>query len=166
MVIFRTRVIMPIAIGLMLSFASALPAVGHAGGFHAAMSAPHSGGQFGGGQHFGGTQNLGRADRFAPRGQDFAGHQFDFHGHDFGHFSPEERAHWAGGSWRHGWHDGRLSWWWIVDGDWYFYPAPIYPYPNYIAPGAVGGGYYCTNPLGYYPYVGSCGDPWQFIPPP
>jgi len=169
--IFHTRVIAPIAISLMLSSASALASVAHAGGFHGGGQfggGQHFGGgqQFGGGQRFGGTQNFGGVDRFAPRGGNFADHHFDFRGHDFGHFNPEERAHWAGGSWRHGWHDGRLSWWWIVDGDWYFYPEPIYPYPNYVAPYSAGGSYYCTNPLGYYPYVASCGDPWQFIPPP
>lgn len=163
--IFRTRVIAPIAIGLMLSSASAPAAVGHADGFHAAMSAPHAGGQFGGGQHFGGVQKFGGAERFAPRGGNFGDHRFDFRGHDFGRFSPEDRAHWAGGSWRHGWHDGRLSWWWIVDGDWYFYPSPIYPYPNYVAPYAVGGAYYCSNPAGYYPDVASCDGGWQFVPP-
>jgi predicted transcriptional regulator len=51
-----------------------------------------------------------------------------------------------------------------VDGDWYFYPEPIYPYPNYIDPNGVSGGYYCTNPQGYYPYVASCDAPWQSVP--
>lgn len=84
--IFRTRVIAPIAISLMLSSVSAPAAVGHAGGFPTAMSAPHAGGQIGGGRHFGSAQSF-------------------------------------------------------------------------------GGAYYCTNPPGYYPYVASCGDPWQFVPP-
>jgi hypothetical protein len=160
--IFRTRLIVPLAASLMLSAASALAAESYGGGIHAAMAAPHTGGRFGGGQHLGGTQHFGGAEHFAPHGQAFANHLF--HGHDFGHFTPEERGHWTGGSWQHGWHDGRLSWWWIVDGDWYFYPEPIYPYPNYIVPDGVSGGYYCTNPLGYYPYVASCDVPWQFVP--
>ena len=25
--------------------------------------------------------------------------------------------------------DGRFGWWWDVDGAWYFYEQPVYPYP-------------------------------------
>lgn len=89
-----------------------------------------------------------------------------FHDHDF--------ARWQGGRWFHGPHGGRAGWWWIVGGSWYFYPAPIYPYPDpYIppvatlqpppgAPGPVW--YYCPNPPGYYPYVPQCPVPWQAVP--
>jgi hypothetical protein len=159
--IFRTRLIAPLAASLMLTAATALAAEGHGGGFRGAMAAPHVEGHFGGGQHFGG------ADHFSPHQPAFADHRqhFDFHRHDFGHFTPEERAHWGGGRWRHDWHDGRLAWWWIVDGDWYFYPEPIYPYPAYTVPDSAGGWYYCANPPGYYPDVASCDAPWQFIPP-
>lgn len=161
--ILHRRLTVSLAAILMLSSASALAAVSPGGGFHGGggMAAPH----FGGGQHVGGGQHFGGSDHFAPHGQGFTDHHFDFHGHDFGHFTPEERERWGGGRWEHGWHDGRLSWWWIVDGDWFFYPEPSYPYPDYNVPGVAGGGYYCTNPLGYYPYVASCVVPWQFVPP-
>jgi len=161
MSVLRTRFIVPLAASLMLSAGSALAAEGHGGGFHGAMAAPHVEG------HFGGAQRFGSADHFAPHRQAFGDHRnhFDFHGHDFGHFTPEERAHWRGGNWRHEWHDGRLGWWWILDGDWYFYPEPLYPYPDYIAPDSASGWYYCATPPGYYPYVASCDVPWQVVPP-
>lgn len=102
----------------------------------------------------------------------------DFHGRDFGHFSPAERAHWSGGRWVNDWHDGRFAWWWVVDDFWYFYPAPIYPYPTYVPPAIVvqqappmPAGmppaqywFYCDNPRGYYPYVASCNVAWRGVP--
>jgi hypothetical protein len=61
----------------------------------------------------------------------------DFHGRDFHHFAPRERAHWRGGHWVQDWHGGRYAWWWIVDGYWYFYPEPMYPFPTYIPPAVI-----------------------------
>lgn len=98
------------------------------------------------------------------------------------------RDHWGGdgwrrGSWNHGWHDGRLGWWWVVGGLWTFYPAPIYPYPPAvvvespapvlvehpalaIGPGTSGDSwYYCRSSKGYYPYVSSCPGGWERIAP-
>jgi len=77
---------------------------------------------------------------------------------------------WHHGSWWRGWHEGREGWWWIVGGVWYWYPAPVYPYPDpYRPPVAVAppGGqfyYYCPNPPGYYPAVPACPSPWQMVP--
>lgn len=48
------------------------------------------------------------------------------HGHGYGHDSHR----WRSGSWRHGWHDGRLGWWWVVGGVWYLHSQPVYPYPD------------------------------------
>ena len=46
-----------------------------------------------------------------------------------------ERPHWREGNWRHGWHDGRIGWWWVAGDLWSFYPAPVYPYPEpYVPP--------------------------------
>jgi hypothetical protein len=40
--------------------------------------------------------------------------------------------------WVHGEHLRRTGWWWVVDGEWYFYPAPLYPYPDpYVPPGVI-----------------------------
>ncbi len=105
-------------------------------------------------------------------------HGPDFHGRDFAHFTPRERAVWGRGRWVHGWHDGRYAWWWFVGGFWYFYPAPIYPYPTYVPPAIVMQQappvptglppaqywYYCDNPAGYYPYVASCNGAWRQVP--
>lgn len=107
-----------------------------------------------------------------------------FHGHDFAHFTPAERTLWVGGNWHHSWHDGRYGWWWAVGPAWYFYPAPIYPYPDYVAaiyddptmgapppPAAVPAGgapgywYYCQPSGAYYPYVQSCPAPWTPVTP-
>jgi hypothetical protein len=99
-----------------------------------------------------------------------------FHGHDFAHFTSAERVSWQGGSWRHAWHNGHYGWWWFVGNLWFFYPAPIYPYPLYVgaadyydyydyygAPAYYW--YHCENPLGYYPYVQQCDGPWEPVPP-
>jgi hypothetical protein len=107
----------------------------------------------------------------------------DFRGHDFAHFTSTERALWVGGGWHHEWHNGRFGWWWAVGGVWFFYPAPIYPYPDYVAdfyyeppmpdepPVAPVAGYqpgywyYCQASGAYYPYVQTCAVPWTPVPP-
>ena len=109
----------------------------------------------------------------------FHGHPgYDFHGRDFRGFSPREMGVWRGGRWVHGWHDGRFAWWWTAGGGWYFYPAPIYPYPTYVPPAIIVQQpppvptglppaqfwYYCDNPQGYYPYVAACSGPWRQVP--
>ena len=80
---------------------------------------------------------------------------------------------WRGGRWYHGSHDGRSGWWWIVGTLWYFYPSPVFPYPNpYVPPVAsvppttptTSYYYYCQNPSGYYPYVTQCPGGWQLVP--
>ncbi len=54
--------------------------------------------------------------------------------HDFRHFSPAEHRWWGGGRWRHTWWHGRYGWWWNVGPSWYFYDAPVYPYPTEVSP--------------------------------
>lgn len=93
---------------------------------------------------------------------------------------------WRGGRWYHGYHDNRLGWWWIAAGLWYFYPSPVYPYPDPYAPSVVTPPvvvvpqvpsppplqpqpqpqywYYCASAKGYYPYVPSCPENWQPVP--
>lgn len=82
-------------------------------------------------------------------------------------------AHWRGGRWERSWHDGRLGWWWVVGPAWYYYPTPVYPYPEppvvvvtppppaQIPPQYF---YYCPNPRGYYPAVPQCFAGWQLVP--
>jgi hypothetical protein len=90
-----------------------------------------------------------------------------------GHFAPRDLAAWRGGYWWHGWRGGRLGWWWCADGNWYWYAAPVYPYPDVVADDYVPGDYpgpsapmwyYCYDPPGYYPWVRACGSPWRPIP--
>jgi len=95
-----------------------------------------------------------------------------FHEHDL--------ALWRGGHWFHGRYGDRVGWWWIVGGLWYWYPAPIYPYPDPYTPPVVvqvpttpavppqqvqaPTWYYCAQPAGYYPYVAACPGGWQTVP--
>ncbi len=95
---------------------------------------------------------------------------------DIHRFNDHDWERWHRGRWYHGRHGGRLGWWWIVGGVWYFYPQPIYPYPDpYVPPGVVpappvapppppAAYYYCDNPRGYYPYVPACRLPWRVVP--
>lgn len=114
-----------------------------------------------------------------------------FHGHDFHHFTARELHAWRGGRWRHELHNGRLGWWWYTDGGWYFYDAPVYPFPTVVAeeveldsdvpppepveqeappqplgpPPAISW-YRCASPAGFYPAVQSCPGGWQAVSPP
>jgi hypothetical protein len=71
-------------------------------------------------------------------------------------FSPDQAEAWGrrrwwgpgpGVGWYHGpwggWHDGYwfhgvygtyAGWWWVVGPTWYYYPAPVYPYPPLDGP--------------------------------
>ena len=92
---------------------------------------------------------------------------------------------WRGGNWHHGRHEGRDGWWWIVGGIWYFYPVPVYPYPDPFTPPAViinqqpqtseppvtaevppqpQYWYYCDSRKAYYPYVSTCPESWRAVP--
>src|SRR4029453_7329076 len=95
---------------------------------------------------------------------------------DIARFPHEDLGRWRGGHWFHGDRFGRVGWWWIVDGAWFFYPAPVYPYPDpYIPPSAVAEApppqpspqywYYCPSANGYYPYVMSCPEGWTAVAP-
>jgi hypothetical protein len=90
-----------------------------------------------------------------------------WHG-DIHQFHEHDVNIWRGGRWYHGRHGGRSGWWWIVGGIWYFYPAPVYPYPDpYVPPVVVAPPqtyYWCANPPGYYPQVPTCAVPWQAVP--
>jgi len=106
-----------------------------------------------------------------------------FHDHDWGV--------WRGGRWAHEYHDGHWGWWWIVGPTWYFYPSPVYPYPDpYVPPTVVvqpappavvvqpapvaparpvtppppQSWYYCESARGYYPYVPACAEGWRAVP--
>ncbi len=119
-------------------------------------------------RHFDGRHDEGR--RFEGRhdeGRRWHGEIREFHAHDL--------PRWRGGQWRHGVHEGHLGWWWIVGGVWYFYPQPIYPYPDPYTPPIVviqqpppptqgSYWYYCDSANAYYPYVPSCPSGWRMVP--
>ena len=52
-------------------------------------------------------------------------------------FHERDYAYWRGGHWYHGRYGGRFGWYWIVDGSYYWYPAPVYPYPDPYVPPTV-----------------------------
>jgi len=103
-----------------------------------------------------------------------------WHG-DIRHFHERDFDRWRGGHWSHGYHDGRLGWWWVVPtlGLWYWYTQPVYPYPNPYTPPVVvvpstpavpstppqaQYWYYCDASKTYYPYVQSCPGGWKMVP--
>lgn len=96
---------------------------------------------------------------------------------DIRHFRGHDFNRWQQGRWYHGAHGGRSGWWWIVGPSWYFYVAPVYPYPDPYQPPALAGiappvapgsapryWYYCADPPGYYPYVAWCRGAWRAVP--
>ena len=52
---------------------------------------------------------------------------------DIATFNEGERGAWYGGRWRHGYHDGRLGYWWEVNGAWYLYDQPMDGPPAYVS---------------------------------
>ncbi len=97
-----------------------------------------------------------------------------WHG-DMGRFHEHDWQVWHGGHWTRGNHDGRLGWWWVVGPSWYFYTAPVYPYPSPWEPAEIIGTpmtvtppmppaqfwYYCDASKNYYPYVSQCPGGWK-----
>lgn len=105
----------------------------------------------------------------------------DHHWHgDIRNFHVHDYPHWREGRWYHGDHGGRLGWWWIAAGMWYFYPAPVYPYPDPYTPPVVvepapappatsvpppaQSWYYCNSSRAYYPYASECPEGWKKVP--
>lgn len=97
---------------------------------------------------------------------------------DIRRFHREDLGRWRAGRWVHGRHFGRLGWWWVVGGVWYFYPAPVYPYPDpYLPPTVMASPpppgqppvqywYYCPSLKAYYPHVADCPEAWMQVVPP
>jgi hypothetical protein len=106
-----------------------------------------------------------------------------WHG-DIHRFHERDIHRWRGGHWYHGHHGSRLGWWWIVGGVYYWYPSPIYPYPDPYTPPVVvvppaapqppapppvaqapaSTWYYCDAAQAYYPYVAECPGGWRAVP--
>jgi hypothetical protein len=155
-----SRLLCAAAAAALLASGPALADSAPTGGGHGAHTG-HSGGGWG---HAGPGGRFGRTPVV-------------FHGRSFGRLTPYEAGVWRQGHWYHGLEGGRFGWWWWADGGWFWYDAPIYPYPTDISdtvvddapPGAAPGTgfswWYCDNPAGYWPYVRSCATPWQAVSP-
>ena len=90
---------------------------------------------------------------------------------DLPRFRLHDAPPWRSGRWHHGWHDGRVGWWWIVGSLWTLYPERIHPDPEPYPPAVVVEvapdgqyWYYCPSPAGYYPEVPVCDFPWEPVP--
>ena len=108
---------------------------------------------------------------------------------DIRYFEGADLHRWRSGYWHHGRHSGRVGWWWVIGGMWYFYPQPVYPYPDpYLPPTVIVQPapaqvpapvpvapvvpaappppvwYYCEASSSYYPYVPSCPGGWKTVP--
>lgn len=67
---------------------------------------------------------------------------------DIRYFDRDDYPRWRGGAWRYARHEGRLGWWWVLEGgSWYYYSQPVYPYPDPYIPS----GYYYSQPEYSYP---------------
>lgn len=89
-------------------------------------------------------------------------------------FHERDKNVWRTGAWRHDWHGGRLGWYWVVGGIFYYYNTPIYPYPSPYVPNVAVSiptssiqatnfpsvWYYCEASNNYYPYVAQCTSGW------
>ncbi len=121
----------------------------------------------------------------APHGAYFAagrpGHFVHYWGHgDIRYFHQRDFYAWNGGYWHHAWYGGRFGWWWVVSGVWFFYPVPVYPYPDPYVPSGFAAPpppddaapaaatdqfwYFCPASNAYYPYVPACPTGWQQVP--
>lgn len=72
------------------------------------------------------------ADPDERYGEGYRGGRWE--GHEIHRFAERDMRIWRRGHWIHGRHGGRLGWWWVAAGIWYFYPAPVYPYPDPYTP--------------------------------
>jgi hypothetical protein len=90
----------------------------------------------------------------------------------FGHggrwYGGYSRGYWPQGDWFHGAYSGRAGWWWIVGPSWYYYPAPVYPYPpeTKSLSKSQAFSYYCKKSKSYYPVVNTCAEGWVATPVP
>jgi hypothetical protein len=48
---------------------------------------------------------------------------------DVHRFSDAELGLWRSGRWNQTCFQNRCGWWWLAEGQWFFYDSPVYPYP-------------------------------------
>lgn len=72
------------------------------------------------------------------------------------------------GRWFHGFHGGRMGWWWGTNTSWYRYDAPVYPAPVVASPVVVpvepSVAYFCRSAWQYFPQVSDCAEGWESVP--
>lgn len=167
----------------------------HAEGGQGMMSHQAGGGREMRGHEVGrmGQGPMGDHDRGMRQHGEPGGHPHEFSHHEFRDFDARERHLWGQGRWNHTCFDGRCGYWWLAAGVWYFYDAPVYPYPQeistvvytttpvvtttttttvvqktepvYKASAAAKTRYYCDNPPGYFPEVQSCNGTFRTVAP-
>ena len=100
--------------------------------------------------------------------------------HGGGHHGGWQRSGWYRGGWYGGYWGPRV----FIGGPFWYpgpyaYPYPVYaapvyappiveeplPPPAYVEPRSPAYWYYCQDPPGYYPYVGTCAGGWQQVAP-
>ena len=68
------------------------------------------------------------------------------------------------GQWQRGWRNGRYGWQWGYDP--YLWSSDGTYDDSYSdgQPDVAQSGYYCSDPIGYFPYVVQCNTAWQIAP--
>jgi hypothetical protein len=126
-------------LGRALGIAAAVLCAAAVGQPNLAFAGPHGGGGGGfGGFHSGGFSGF--------HGGGFHGERF--HDGSFDHDRFRDRRFFFGGAFGYPW--------------WGYYPD--YGYYDYSQPYASQTWYYCSDPVGYYPYVAQCNTGWQAVP--
>lgn len=115
----------------------------------------------------------GHSQQGRPQQGHRVGPSHSWHG-DIRAFPRHDFPRWRSGYWYHGSHGGRIGWWWVVGPSlWYYYPTPVYPYPDPYVPPVVADlnmppppqyWYFCDSAKTYYPYVQSCPEGWKTVP--
>jgi hypothetical protein len=71
-----------------------------------------------------------RRDQIEHREQMERREQVERHARVERHFEQRDWDRWHRGRWVHARHGGHEGWYWVIGDAWYFYPAPVYPYPD------------------------------------
>ena len=174
---------------LILAFVTVVAVVPMAANADPRDGSSHDGSRNDGSRHDGSRNDGSRHDGSRNDGARHDGSRNDGARHDGGRhwngnireFHTRDLPRWRAGYWHHGVHADRLGWWWVIGGLWYFYPQPVYPYPDPYTPPVVviqqtppavsstpapqaQNWYYCASAKGYYPYVPSCPEGWEMVP--
>ena len=74
------------------------------------------------------------SNSYADEERRFHEHRFiEFHERDVHRFHPRELRAWERGRWIQANRAGLNGWWWVIGPRWFYYPAPVYPYPMMVS---------------------------------